>query len=67
MGGASLWIRDVDSAIRAVVRESLITDALPDAAAWFALLPTRGEGWLTLEHRIRWIWQVGTLERIDTN
>ena len=66
-GGPSLWIRDVDSTIRAVVRDALITRAAPDAAAWFAMIPSRGDGWQTLEHRIDWIWQADTLRRVDTD
>ena len=59
--------RDVDSTIRAVVRDALITRAAPDAAAWFAMIPSRGDGWQTLEHRIDWIWQADTLRRVDTD
>jgi hypothetical protein len=64
-GGASIWIRDVDSANCADVRDGLVTAALPEAAAWFASMPSRGDGWLALEHGIEWIWRGGTLRRHD--
>lgn len=64
-GGATIWIRDVDSAIGASVRDELVTAALPEAAAWFVSMPSRGEGWLALEHGVEWIWRDGALRRVD--
>jgi hypothetical protein len=62
-----VWIRDVPSGERALIRTAMQNTALPGLVEWLREAHAAPEGWKILRHRHAWIWVEATFYDEELN